>query len=779
MSVPAAKAKADPGGPGDRLDGIRVVGARENNLRDVSLVIPKNVITVFVGVSGSGKSSIVFDTVAVEAQRQLNATFPWFIRNQLPRYERPHVDAVENLTTPVMVDQRPLGGNARSTVGTVTDVYAMLRVLFARHGGPGADHPSLYSFNDPRGMCPECEGLGRALRPDPDLMLDRTKSLDEGAILVPGYPVGSPGWQFYARYEGLDPAKKLNRYTAAEMRTLLHGGEGTVEIAFRNGKTQRLRYEGLVENFVRRNLKRDTGTLSEKTRATAQRFISEGPCPACDGDRLNAAALGTRIDGRNIADWCRMQISDLVGLLGGIADRPASAMIHVIRTALERISAIGLGYLSLDRATPTLSGGEGQRLKLVKHLGSDLTGLTYIFDEPSVGLHPRDVGRLGDLLRALRDKGNTVLVVEHDPDVIEIADHVVEVGPRAGAHGGEVVFEGTVDQLRAAGTVTGLALGRAGEVKRAYRRPTGLLPIRDASLHNLKSVSVDIPAGVLTVVTGVAGSGKSSLISGVFRSIHPDAVFVDQSPIPTSSRSTPATYLGLLDPVRKLFAKANGVDAGLFSFNSAGACEECQGRGVLITEIAYLDPITTHCESCDGRRFSEAVLAYRLRGASIADVLEMSAEAAAEFFAEPAVRTRLRALIDTGLGYLGLGQSLSTLSGGERQRIKLADRLAGTGDVYILDEPTTGLHLSDLGTLLDLLNGMVDRGNTVVVVEHNPAVVEQADWVIDLGPDGGRNGGEIVFAGTPRELVAAENSLTGEYLRRRLSGSAARPRRNP
>jgi excinuclease ABC A subunit len=779
MSVPAAKAKADPGGPGDRLDGIRVVGARENNLRDVSLVIPKNLITVFVGVSGSGKSSIVFDTVAVEAQRQLNATFPWFIRNQLPRYERPHVDAVENLTTPVMVDQRPLGGNARSTVGTVTDVYAMLRVLFARHGGPGADHPSLYSFNDPRGMCPECEGLGQALRPDPDLMLDRTKSLDEGAILVPGYPVGSPGWQFYARYEGLDPAKKLNRYTAAEMRTLLHGGEGTVEIAFRNGKTQRLRYEGLVENFVRRNLKRDTGTLSEKTRATAQRFISEGPCPACDGDRLNAAALGTRIDGRNIADWCRMQISDLVGLLGGIADRPASAMIHVIRTALERISAIGLGYLSLDRATPTLSGGEGQRLKLVKHLGSDLTGLTYIFDEPSVGLHPRDVGRLGDLLRALRDKGNTVLVVEHDPDVIEIADHVVEVGPRAGAHGGEVVFEGTVDQLRAAGTVTGLALGRAGEVKRAYRRPTGLLPIRDASLHNLKSVSVDIPAGVLTVVTGVAGSGKSSLISGVFRSIHPDAVFVDQSPIPTSSRSTPATYLGLLDPVRKLFAKANGVDAGLFSFNSAGACEECQGRGVLITEIAYLDPITTHCESCDGRRFSEAVLAYRLRGASIADVLEMSAEAAAEFFAEPAVRTRLRALIDTGLGYLGLGQSLSTLSGGERQRIKLADRLAGTGDVYILDEPTTGLHLSDLGTLLDLLNGMVDRGNTVVVVEHNPAVVEQADWVIDLGPDGGRNGGEIVFAGTPRELVAAENSLTGEYLRRRLSGSAARPRRNP
>jgi excinuclease UvrABC ATPase subunit len=757
----------------DRFDSIRVVGARENNLKDVSLNIPKNRITVFVGVSGSGKSSIVFDTVAVEAQRQLNATFPWFIRNQLPKYERPHVDAVENLTTPVIVDQRPLGGNARSTVGTITDIYSMIRVLFARHGQPALGQPSLYSFNDPKGMCPACEGLGRALRPDPDLMLDKTKSLDEGAILLPGHPVGSPGWQFYANHGRLDPAKKLHDYTAEEMHTLLHGSGGTVELTFGNGKTQRLKFEGLVDNFTRRYLKRDVGALSDKTRATGERFISEGACPACEGDRLNPAALSTRVDGRNIAEWCRMQISDLIELLATIEDQPPMAMVGAIRTALERISAIGLGYLSLDRATPTLSGGEGQRLKLVKHLGSDLTRLTYIFDEPSVGLHPRDVGRLNDLLRALRDKGNTVLVVEHDPDVIEIADHVVEVGPRAGVHGGEVVFEGTFEQLRAAETVTGLGLRRAGEVKAACRTPRGNLPIRNVSLHNLKDVSVDIPTAVLTVVTGVAGSGKSSLISEAFRSSHPDAIFVDQAPIPTSSRSTPATYLGLMDPVRKLFAQANGVDAGLFSFNSKGACEECQGRGVLITEISYMDPIRTHCESCDGRRFKESVLVHRLRGRSVADVLEMSAEEATGFFSERAVRTKLAALIDTGLGYLGLGQSLSTLSGGERQRIKLADQLAGTGNLYILDEPTTGLHMSDIGMLLDLLNGMVDRGNTVVVIEHNLAVIEQADWIIDLGPDGGRNGGEIVFTGTPEKLLGAETSLTGEYLRRHVSLTTA------
>jgi excinuclease UvrABC ATPase subunit len=767
MSVAAGQAGQNGAAASNGRD-IRVVGAKEHNLKDVSLSIPKNKITVFVGVSGSGKSSIVFDTIAVEAQRQLNATFPWAIRNQLPKHERPHVDAIENLTTPVVVDQRPMAGNARSTVGTITDIYAMIRVLFARVGEPGSGLASMYSFNDPGGMCPECEGLGRALRADPDLMLDKTKSLNEGAILLPGYPPGSPGWQFYGNYERLDPAKKLSKYTAEEMHTLLHGNEGTVEISFNTGRRQRLKFEGLLDLFVRRNLKRDVGSMSEKTREAAQRFLSEGTCAACNGDRLNPAALATKIDGRNIAEWSKMQVSDLIELLSTGSDQAPAAvgMTAAIRTALESVEAIGLGYLSLDRQTSTLSGGEAQRLKLVKHLGSDLTGLTYIFDEPSVGLHPRDVGRLNDLLGALRDKGNTVIVVEHDPDVIEIADNIVEVGPRAGVFGGEITFQGAYQQLREADTVTAASLRRTWGVRDGRRKAKGKLPIENVSLHNLKNVSVDIPVGVLTVVTGVAGSGKSSLISESFRGSYPDAIFVDQSPIATSSRSTPATYIGLMDPVRKLFAKASGADAALFSFNSKGACEECQGRGVIITELAYMDPITTHCESCDGRRFKDSVLAYKLRGKSVADILEMSAEAAAEFFTEPALRTKLRSLIDTGLGYLGLGQSLSTLSGGERQRIKLADRLSGGGNIYILDEPTTGLHMSDIDMLLGLLHGIVDQGNTMVVIEHNLAVIQQADWIIDLGPDGGKNGGEIVFTGTPDKLAVAEGSLTGEYLRR-------------
>lgn len=746
-------------------EGIQVIGARENNLKDVSLVIPKNQITVFVGVSGSGKSSLVFDTVAVEAQRQLNATFPWNIRHDLPKFERPHVDAVKELTTPVVVDQRPLGGNARSTVGTVTDVYTVMRVLFANHGNDGLGQTWLYSFNDPKGMCPECEGLGRARRPNPELMIDLDKSIAEGAILLPGYAVNSVSWQFYANYERLHADKRLADYTSEEMHTLMYGSTGTVEVSYPNGNVLALKYEGLVDSFVRRYLKRDTATMSKSAREQAAAFFTDGLCPACGGGRLNQKALSTRIDGRTIADWCQLQVSDLVAVAAELEKRLDTPLVTTIRETLEQIQAIGLGYLTLDRPTPTLSGGEGQRLKLVNHLGSELTGLTYIFDEPSVGLHPRDVSRLNDLLRALCDKGNTVLVVEHDPDIMAVADHVVEIGPKAGVHGGTIVFEGDYEKLREADTLTGHGLRRNGGIKENPRTHELSLPVRDARVNNLKNVSVDIPVGVLTAVTGVAGAGKSSLIATAFRAQYANAIFVDQSPIARSSRSTPASYLKLMDPIRKLFARVSGEPASLFSFNSKGACEECEGRGVLITEVAYMDPVTTHCESCEGRRFKESVLRHRVSGKNIADVLEMSAEEASEFFSSGPLHTKVRGLLETGIGYLGLGQSLATLSGGERQRLKLADRLQGTGSVYILDEPTTGLHLSDIDMLVGLLNRLVDRGNTVIVIEHDLAVLSQADWVIDLGPEGGNTGGEIVFTGTPAELARATNSHTGEHLR--------------
>lgn len=746
---------------------IRIVGARENNLKNVTVTIPKDEITVFVGVSGSGKSSIVFDTLAVEAQRQLNATFPSSVRNTLPRYERPDVDALTGVTAPVVVDQRPLGGNSRSTVGTISDVYAMIRTLFSRFSKRSAGRPGAYSFNDPGGMCTECDGLGRVLRADPGLMLDDSRSLEGGAILLPGFSEGSNSYQFYVNYPGLDARKKISAYTAAERKTLLYGSEGHTEIFFKNGRTQKLRFEGLAAAFTRKNIQVDESTRSEKSRADAERFISEGTCPVCDGARLNEAALRSRLGGAGIAEWCSMQISDLAEFVGTVDDEAAAALVEKIRRTLTRIVDIGLGYLTLDRATASLSGGEGQRLKLVKHLDSDLVGLTYVFDEPSTGMHPRDVGRLNDLLEALRDKGNTVVVVEHDPHVIERADHVVEVGPEAGAGGGEIVHDGTVAQLRRAKTATGKGLRRTGGLKTEPREATGQLPIVDASVHNLKNVSVDVPTGVLTAVTGVAGSGKSSLIGEAFLSAHPEALYFDQSPITASSRSTPATYLGLMDAIRKLFAKTNKVDAGVFSFNSKGACEECGGRGVLVTEIAYMDPVTTVCGTCEGRRFKDSVLEHLVRGKSIVDVLEMTGTEAVEFFTEEPVRDALAVLVDTGLGYLTLGQPLSSLSGGERQRIKLAERISGSGDLIVLDEPTTGLHMNDVDTLMALLDRLVEQGSTVVVIEHDLAVIEQADWVIDLGPDGGKDGGEVVFTGPPAKLLAAEDSLTAEYLRAR------------
>ncbi|MBT2388366.1 ATP-binding cassette domain-containing protein [Streptomyces maoxianensis] len=749
---------------GENEDGILIVGARENNLKDVTLRLPKNKITVFTGVSGSGKSSIVFDTVAVEAQRQLNGTFSWFIRNQLPKYQRPHADMISNLTAPVVVDQKPVGGNARSTVGTMTDIYSSIRVLFSRHGTP-YNPPSAYSFNDPQGMCPECDGLGQARRVDVERMLDRTKSLDEGAIQLPTHKVGSMDWQQYANSGHFDNAKRLKDYTDDEWHMLLHGSGGKVTVSTANS-TAALNYEGVVARFARTNLKRDLSSLSERGRANVERFITLGDCTACEGARLNPKALATKIGPHTIADWSRMEVSDLIDVLATIDDPVATPIAEGISTALQRISSIGLGYLSLDRQTTSLSGGEAQRLKMVRHLSSSLVGMTFIFDEPSTGLHPRDVGRLNDLLRELRDKGNTVLVVEHDPDVIEIADHVVDVGPRAGVHGGEIVFAGSFTQLKEADTLTGAGLRRTGSVKDPVRRATGELLIERAGLHNLKNVSVSLPTGVLTAVTGVAGSGKSSLVAGAFMSAYPETIYVDQSAIKASSRSTPASHLDVMDPIRKLFAKASGAQAGLFSFNSAGACDECKGRGEIVTELAYMDPVRTHCDSCDGRRFKENVLAYRLRGKSIADVLELPAEEAVEFFTEREVHHKLTGLLDVGLDYLTLGQSLSTLSGGERQRLKLVGQLHRSGSVYVLDEPTTGLHMSDVDTIVALLNRLVDQGNTVIVIEHNLDIVRQADWVIDLGPDGGKHGGEIVFTGTPTELLKADASATGQYLRR-------------
>ncbi|MGK8507903.1 ATP-binding cassette domain-containing protein [Nocardia asiatica] len=752
-------------------DTIEIVGARQNNLRDVSLSIPKGKIVVFTGVSGSGKSSIVFGTVAVESQRQLNETFTWFIRNRLPKYERPEAEAIDNLAPAVVVDQKPIGGNSRSTVGTMTDIQSIIRVLFSRHSVPSAGEATRYSFNDPSGMCPECGGLGHVVRPDLDRLIDADKSLNEGAITFGPFAVGTFQWQLYAESGLFDPDKPLRDFTADEWRMFLYGRGFRVPRKNRNGSAGNNAYEGLLERFDRLYVKRDLTALSDKNRAAARAVVTEEVCPDCGGARLNPAALASRIDGLGIADYGRLEISDLIEVLAGLDDPVARPIAQAAVARLRRIEEVGLGYLSLDRETATLSGGEAQRLKVVRHLGSSLTGMTYIFDEPSVGMHPRDVGRLNTLLAGLRDKGNTVLVVEHSPDVIAVADHVIDMGPGAGARGGQVVFQGTVEQLRDARTPTGAGLRRTRRVKTAVREPTGWLTVTDADTYNLKNLTARFPTGVLTAVTGVAGSGKSTLVSGAFVATHPQVIAVDQSAIAASRRSSPATYLGIMDPLRQLFAKRHGVRPGLFSFNSEGACGACDGAGVIFTDLAYMDPVTTVCQTCHGRRYHREALAYEVRGASIADVLEMPATTALDFWAQEddqRIRTPLRSLLDVGLGYLALGRSLASLSGGERQRIKLADHLRRrrAAAVYVLDEPTTGLHMADVDTLVALLDRLVDAGNTVIVIEHDLDVVARADWVIDLGPDGGKHGGEIVFAGTPADLLADRRSLTAEYLRR-------------
>ena len=738
---------------------IEVVGAQENNLRNVSLNIPKHQLTVFTGVSGSGKSSLVFDTVAAEAQRQLNETFTAFVQGFLPHYGQPDVERIDNLNAPIVINQQRVGGGSRSTVGTYTDIAAVLRLLFSRGGTPSAGPAFAYSFNTPQGMCPECEGIGRTVQLDLDAFLDRSKSLNDGAILHPDFKVGNWMWKLYSLSGLFDNDKPIEHYTAQELDALLNGAD--IKVSFGEFGSN---YEGLVERFNRSYIRKDTAAMSERNRAVFERFVITRTCPLCDGARLNQAALATRINGVNIAEAANMEATVLHAFLGEI-DVPVVAPVAAkLRERVSHLVEIGLGYLSLDRETATLSGGESQRIKLIRHLGNSLTDMLYILDEPSVGLHARDVARLNGLLKRLRDKGNTVLVVEHDPDVIAIADHVVDMGPGAGMHGGEVVFAGTVDDLRRSDTLTGRFLSQALPIKAATRTPRGSMTIRNATLHNLKDVTVEIPTGVLTVVTGVAGSGKSSLINEIFLSQHPDAIAIDQSRVGANSRSAPATYTGIMDDIRKAFAKANGVKPALFSFNSEGACPNCNGLGVVYTDLAFMEGFKTPCEICEGRRFKAEVLAYQLRGASISDVLEMTSEEALAFFTEPKVRKVVQAMNDVGLGYLKLGQPLSTLSGGEGQRLKLATELHKQGSIYVMDEPTTGLHLSDIGLLMGIIDRLVDHGNTVVVIEHHLDVIRQADWIIDLGPEGGHAGGEVLFSGPPNELRQCERSLTAQYI---------------
>jgi excinuclease UvrABC ATPase subunit len=747
----------------DSHDRIEVRGARENNLANISLDIPKRRLTVFTGVSGSGKSSLVFGTIAAESQRLINETYSAFVQGFMPSLARPDVDLLEGLTTAIIVDQERMGANSRSTVGTATDANAMLRIVFSRLGVPSAGPAFHYSFNLPAGACPRCEGVGTVTDIDLDQLFDRDKSLAGGAITIPGYT--ADGWQvrIFIASGFLDPHKPIRDYSERELHDLLYREPVKVKVESIN-----LTYEGLVPRVQKSFLQKDKEALQPHIRAFVERAVTFTPCPECGGTRLNQAALASRIDGVNIADACAMQISDLAAWVRGIAEPSVAPLLAALRQTLDSFVEIGLGYLSLERPSGTLSGGEAQRTKMVRHLGSSLTDVSYVFDEPTVGLHPHDIQRMNRLLLRLRDKGNTVLVVEHKPEVIAIADHVVDLGPGAGAQGGTVCFVGTVDGLRSSGTLTGRHLGYRAALKPDARKPTGRLEIRNATRHNLRDVSVDIPLGVLCVVTGVAGSGKSSLIHGSMPKAA-GVVSIDQAPIRGSRRSNPATYTGLLDPIRTAFAKANGVKASLFSANSEGACPNCNGNGVIYTDLAMMAGVATTCEECEGKRFQASVLDHHLGGRDISQVLAMSVTEAEEFFGAgeartPAAYAILDRLADVGLGYLSIGQPLTTLSGGERQRLKLATHMADKGGVYVLDEPTTGLHLADVEQLLGLLDRLVDAGKAVIVIEHHQAVMAHADWIIDLGPGAGHDGGRIVFEGTPADLVAARSTLTGEHL---------------
>ncbi len=777
----------------DDHDLIRVQGARENNLKGIDLALPKRRLTVFTGVSGSGKSSLVFDTIAAESQRLINETYSAFLQGFMPTLARPDVDLLEGLTTAIIVSQERMGANSRSTVGTVTDANAILRVLFSRLGEPQIGPPTAFAFNVPArkasgvmtsatgaktvvrnavyhgGMCPRCEGRGTVSDVDLTVLYDETKSLNEGAILVPGYT--ADGWMVRTFSESgfLDPDKPIARYTEKELHDFLHKEPTKIR-----AKGINVTYEGLVPKVRKSMLSKDVEALQPHIRAFVERLATFGACPDCAGTRLSESARSSRIDGVNIADVCAMQITDLAEWVRTLDAPSVAPLVTALGENLDSFVELGLGYLSLDRPSGTLSGGESQRIKLLRHLGSALTDVTYVFDEPTIGLHPHDIERMNNLLVRLRDKGNTVLVVEHKPETIAIADHAVDLGPGAGSAGGEVVFEGTVDGLRASGTLTGKHLDDRAAVKPSVRTPSGALEVRGARTHNLHDVDVDIPLGVLVVVTGVAGSGKSSLIEG---SVSPrdEVVTVDQGAIRGSRRSNPATYTGLLDPIRKAFAKANAVKPALFSANSEGACPTCNGNGMIYTELSFMETVATPCEDCGGKRFEASVLELRYGGLNIAEVLDLPVSDALVFFSEgeaktPAAAAILTRLEGVGLGYVNLGQPLTTLSGGERQRLKLAVRMAEDGGVYVLDEPTSGLHLADVAQLLGLLDRLVDSGKSVVVVEHHQAVMAHADWIVDLGPGAGHDGGRVVFEGTPADLVASRSTITGEHLAEYVGG---------
>ncbi|AWI04843.1 ATP-binding cassette domain-containing protein [Clostridium drakei] len=744
---------------------IHLKGLRQNNLKNISISIPKEKIVVFTGVSGSGKSSIVFDTIAAESQRQMNETYSAFIRGRLPKYEKPHIDYIDNLTASVIVDQTRLGGNARSTIGTISDLYASLRLLFSRIGMPKVGTASYFSFNDPKGMCKKCGGIGKVAAIDMEAMLDKSKTWMEGCVKDSLYAPGSWYWKQYKESGIFDMEKPLSEYSKEEYNLLIYGS--------RDGKSEQEypKIEGLYNHYTRLYLKRDTSNMSKHTKKKSENLIKEELCPACMGKRLNEEVLNCKIKGYSIADMCEMEFVELLRVLKTVDDKRTITIVQSICDGLKRMIDIGLPYLHLNRESSTLSGGEAQRVKLVRYMGSSLTGMTYIFDEPSTGLHPRDVNRMNQLLIKLRDKGNTVLVVEHDKDVISIADEIIDVGPCAGKEGGNIVFQGSYKELLKADTLTSKAMKINVPLKEKVRKVQGYFFIENAKLYNLKNINVNIPKNVMTVVTGVAGSGKSTLISKVFAETYEENVVkVDQGPITATNRSTPATFLGFFDEIRKLFASENGVDEGLFSFNSKGACLVCKGKGVIVTELVFMDPVITECEACNGSRYSEEALSYRYKGKNIVEVLSMTVEEALIFFEDKKIRKTLQAMKEVGLSYMTLGQPLQTLSGGERQRMKLAKYINNKGNIYILDEPTTGLHISDINKLLKLFQKMVDRGNTVIIIEHNLEVMKQADWIIDIGPDGGKNGGQVVFEGTPKEMLEKSNTITAKCLRKEIVG---------